>query len=58
MCMACEMDELWMLYLEQQAAKTAASAGVEGVSASAETPGSGTAGAPRPTLMCDEPTRE
>lgn len=57
MCMACEMDEIWMLYLEQQVAKTAASAGVEGVSASAQTLGAGTAGA-RPTLMCDEPTPE
>jgi hypothetical protein len=26
MCLACEMDELWMLYLEQQAAKHAAEA--------------------------------
>jgi hypothetical protein len=55
MCMACEMDELWMLYLEQQAAKKAAA---DGAAAVAPSPEPNTSGVPNPTLTCDEPTGE
>jgi hypothetical protein len=53
MCMACEMDELWMLYLEQQAAKKLAAD-----SASRAVPSPEPSGNAKPTLTCDEPTGE
>jgi hypothetical protein len=53
MCMACEMDELWMLYLEQQAAKKLAADG-----ASRAVPSPEPSGNANPTLACDEPTGE
>jgi hypothetical protein len=55
MCMACEMDELWMLYLEQQAAKKLAA---DRTSGAVPSPEPNTSGKADPTLTCDEPTGE
>jgi len=60
MCMACEMDELWTLYQEQQAAKktpdrsspTALAGSDANTSAPSETRSAGT------ILTCDEPPAE
>lgn len=55
MCMACEIDELWMLYLEQQAGKKVAADNASGAVAGLEPNVSGNASS---TLTCDEPTGE
>jgi hypothetical protein len=62
MCMACQMDELWMLYLEQQASKPAATEGAgtssEAVDAS-DTTGAAPNRAPgaRSPFACEDPTK-
>jgi hypothetical protein len=70
MCMACEMDEIWQLYLEQQAAKTVAADGAPLPSGESSTSGNpqdnfkdnfkdkANFKANKPTLICDEPTGE
>jgi hypothetical protein len=55
MCMACEMDELWMLYMEQQAAKKLAA---DRASPTVPSPEPNTSSNANPTPTCDEPTGE
>jgi hypothetical protein len=62
MCMACEMDELWMLYLEQQASKRAATEGAgassDAINAS-DTTGTDPNRVPgaRSPFACEDPTK-
>ena len=59
MCLACEMDQLWMLYLEQQAQ---AAKNANGGSAPPKPDAEHSASTPQPSssarLICEEPTSE
>jgi hypothetical protein len=60
MCLACEMDQLWMLYQEQQArtANHPPAAGTKPVVAPSSTLSAPESGKPAPTMICEEPTGE
>jgi len=56
MCLACEMDELWMLYLEQQARAAKKAADAESA-APVSAPAQGKSD-PASALICEEPQSE
>jgi hypothetical protein len=62
MCLACEGDELWMLYLEQLAAKQRATGGVANASGESSPRGgliaAATRTSPDPHFTCEEPAGE
>ena len=60
MCLACEMDQLWMLYVEQQAQ---AAKSANGGSSAPKPEAENSAPAPQPgpsarNLICEEPSGE
>jgi hypothetical protein len=57
MCLACEMDELWMLYLEQQAQAAKKAAADTGSAATFSAPAQDKS-APASAFVCEEPTGE
>jgi hypothetical protein len=57
MCLACEMDELWLLYLEQQAQAAKKAAADTGSAATFSAPAQGKSD-PASAFVCEEPTSE
>jgi hypothetical protein len=55
MCLACEMDDLWLLYLEQQAQAVKKSATEAGSSAPLPTQNKSE---PASAFICEEPSGE
>jgi hypothetical protein len=57
MCLACEMDELWILYLEQQAQAAKKAAVDTGSAGTFSAPAQGKSD-PASGFVCEEPTNE
>jgi hypothetical protein len=57
MCLACEMDDLWMLYLEQQAQAAKKAAADSGSAAPLSVPAQSKSEAAS-TFICEEPSGE
>jgi hypothetical protein len=59
MCMACQMDEMWMLYLEQQAKLATSKTDDAGDAATSDgTPAATGTGSARPLpFACEDPTK-
>jgi hypothetical protein len=57
MCLACEMDDLWLLYLEQQAQAAKKGAADVGSAAPLSTP-TQSKSETAPAFICEEPSGE
>ena len=61
MCMACQMDELWLLYLEQQAKREATATSGESGGIAADSDSASVAAGATPSraqpFACEDPTK-